>query len=185
MNKFKDIEFYSSPDGVILINETGNPVREFSDKDTDLIDYLSERIRNEYPEAYESLTKTYDKHKLNFQFFNYVIVRRFIRCNFSNYDTLNTDLDSEGLFHFEQVPCPMRGECKGYKEICQPKFNSKLTEREIQVLKLYCQPLEVDPIADKLCLSPYTIEEHLKNIRRKTGLTNKAEMMKFVETKMN
>jgi DNA-binding CsgD family transcriptional regulator len=182
MKKFKNIEFHTSPEGEILINEEDKLIRALSENDTELLDYFADRIRNEYPEAFAALSKAYEKQQRNFMFFNYVIVRRFIRCNFSNFDTLAMDLDNDGIFHFEQVACPMRGECPGYKKICQPKFNSKLSDREIQVLKLYCSPMEIDPIADRLCLSPFTIEEHLKNIRRKTGCTNKAELMKYVET---
>lgn len=183
MKRF-NLEFFSSPEGEVLIKQEGEVIRELNEKETELIDFMFEKIRADYTEAFKLLSKTYDKSERNFPYFKYLCVRRFIKCNFSNFDTLSFDIDENTMFHVERINCPMCGECPGYKVICQPKFNTSLSDREVEVMKLYCEPRTIDDISVLLCRSPYTIEEHLKNIRRKLGLHNQAEMMKFWENKM-
>lgn len=43
-----------------------------------------------------------------------------------------------------------------------------LTEREIQILRLECQPLSRKEIADILCISENTLKKHIANILKKT-----------------
>lgn len=184
MMKFDNIEFYSSPEGEIMIKHNGEAVRDLTDSDTEIINHLFERIRKDYTEAFDMASKIYDSSSKNFSYFRYLVVRRFIRCNFSNYDTLSEDIDGIGMFHFEQVQCPLRGECPGYNKICNPKFNTTLSNREKQILELYCIPMEMDAIAGKLFISPDTVDVHLRHIRSKLNLHSKAELVKFWETRM-
>jgi DNA-binding CsgD family transcriptional regulator len=178
-----NIEFFSSPDGEVLIKQDGSVIRELTEKETDLIDYIFEKIRADYTEAFKLLSKTYDKSERNFPYFKYLCVRRFIKCNFGNFDTLSFDVD-DSMFHVERINCPLCGECPGYKVICQPKFNTSLSDRERRIMELYCEPRNIDDISCFLCLSPHTVETHLKNIRHKLGLHSQAEMMKFWENNM-
>jgi len=182
--KFDNIEFFSSPEGDILIKHSSNPVRELSEHDIEIINHLFERIRVEYSDAYSCLVKTYETSMRNVPYFRYLCVRRFIRCNFANYDTLSEDIDSDSVFHFEFVQCPLHGECAGYNRICNPKFNTTLTITELRVLELYCKPMEMDHIASILFVSPATIEVHVKNIRKKLNLHSKAELIKFWDSRM-
>ncbi|HLP05108.1 MAG TPA: helix-turn-helix transcriptional regulator [Paludibacter sp.] len=177
----KAIEFFTSPEGDVLFSTEKCIVTELSENETVLIDVLFEKIRTDYPDAFTALSDEYDKSVRNLPYFRFLVVRRFIRCNMSNFDTLAIDFDSEGIFHFEQVSCPMRGECKLYKIVCSPKYNSHLTKTELRILAMYCQPMEMDSIASELYMSPHTVDTHLKNIRRKTECHSKAELMKFYE----
>lgn len=174
-----NIEFYTSPDGEILIKENGMPLREMTEHDTVIVEELFERIRRDYPGAAKALHEAYGKSEKNILYYRFLCVSRFIRCNFSNYDTLTIDIDNEGAFNFEQVPCPMRGECKGYKRICCPKYNTTLSVREMQILEMYVKPMDMDDIADEIHLSPFTIDMHIRNIRKKTGAKNKATLVKL------
>jgi DNA-binding CsgD family transcriptional regulator len=176
MNKY-GIEFHTSPEGEILIKQDGEPMRELTEHDTELILDLFDRIRRDYPEAFKCLSETYRKSEKNILYFRFLCVRRFIRCNFGNYDTLTDDIDTTGQFHFEQVQCPLRGECTGYKIICSPKYNTKLSSRELQVLEMYVKPMEMADIADTLCISPFTVDQHVRSIRAKTGCKSKAELI--------
>jgi DNA-binding NarL/FixJ family response regulator len=176
MNKY-GIEFHTSPEGEILIKQDGEPMRELTEQDTELISELFDRIRRDYPEAFKCLSETYRKSDKNILYFRFLCVRRFIRCNFGNYDTLTEDIDNAGQFNFEQVQCPLRGECSGYKIICSPKFNTKLSSREWQILEMYVKPMEMHQIADELYLSQHTIDQHIRNIREKTGCKSKAELI--------
>lgn len=52
-----------------------------------------------------------------------------------------------------------------------------LSEREIDVLKLYCQQLNTQEIAQRLFLSAKTIESHRSNLYQKTGTRNVAGLV--------
>jgi DNA-binding NarL/FixJ family response regulator len=57
---------------------------------------------------------------------------------------------------------------------------SKLSEREIEVLKHIQQGLSSKEIAEKLFLSTRTIEVHRSNILKKLNLKNTASLLKFI-----
>ncbi|MCK5853331.1 response regulator transcription factor [bacterium] len=59
------------------------------------------------------------------------------------------------------------------------KNGTKLTDREISVLKLFCQGLTFKEIGLKLYISPRTVEAHKKNILSKINVRTTAEMVKF------
>lgn len=176
---FKNIEFFSSPEGVLLFQTDGSNLRELTETEYDLVNFLFDRIRIDYTEAYQSLSAEYNKSLKSQTYFKFLCVSRFIRCNMSNFDTLSIDIDIDNFFHFEQVNCPMRGECKLYKIVCSPKFNSNLTKMEERILDIYCEPKEMEDIANELYLSIHTIETHIRNIRKKTGCHSKPELMKY------
>lgn len=56
---------------------------------------------------------------------------------------------------------------------------AKLTEREIQIVKLIATEHTTQEIADKLYISLYTVESHRKNIMRKTDTRNMAGLIKY------
>lgn len=55
----------------------------------------------------------------------------------------------------------------------------ELTERQQAVLQLLAEGYSNQEIADKLVLSPYTVQTHRTNIMRKLGLHNRAELIKY------
>lgn len=57
------------------------------------------------------------------------------------------------------------------------KSETDLSEREIEVLKLICQSLTNEQIADKLNLSYETVKWHRSNILSKSGSTNTAGLV--------
>ena len=57
--------------------------------------------------------------------------------------------------------------------------NAKLNEREIDVLKLICLEMTTQEVADKLFLSPRTIEGYRKSLLEKTGAKNTAGLVLF------
>ena len=59
-------------------------------------------------------------------------------------------------------------------EAALDKAASKLTAREIEVLKLVAKGLGDKEIADRLCLSGHTVHRHISNIRVKLGLPSRA-----------
>ncbi len=146
---------------------------------TELIKSILDEIRECYPAAYKALTKEYQKSSLNVPYYQYLIVRRFCKCNFGKLDGTKSDVDRTGRFNFEKVECPLRGECRFEGVICLPKFNSKLSEAELRVMKLIYQGASKDEIAERLYLSPNTIKNHIKSVYLKLGIHEKSEFIRY------
>ncbi|UCF92413.1 MAG: helix-turn-helix transcriptional regulator [Desulfobacterales bacterium] len=51
-----------------------------------------------------------------------------------------------------------------------------LTKREVEVAHLVCRGLKNSEISDKLYISPYTVENHLKSIYAKAGVGNRTRL---------
>jgi DNA-binding CsgD family transcriptional regulator len=49
-----------------------------------------------------------------------------------------------------------------------------LTKREIDIVRCVCEGMTNEQIADRLCISRFTVETHLKNIFDKTGVKHRA-----------
>lgn len=143
----------------------------------DVIQPLLSMIRDMYPKAYEALKAEYLKSAANVPYYQYLIVRRFCKCNFGKLDTTQTDV-SNGSFNFEKVDCPLRGECKYEGVICMPKFNSTLSKAEERVMRLYFQGESKEEIANQLYLSVETVKNHIKASYLKLGVHEKAEFVR-------
>lgn len=174
------VEFYIYNEELWFIKDDGTN-QALAEKDTEVIQELLSTIRERYPEAYKALAKEYQKSALNVPYYQYLIVRRFCKCNFGKLDTTKYDIDNLGRFNFEKVECPLRGECKYDGVICNPKFNSKLSQSEERVMKLIYQGLSKEEVGDKLCLSPNTIKQHVKSAYCKMKVHDKGEFVKLAK----
>lgn len=56
---------------------------------------------------------------------------------------------------------------------------SQLTERETEILKMIAAEMSSQEIADKLFISPKTVETHRKNLMKKIGANNTLGIYKF------
>ncbi len=66
-----------------------------------------------------------------------------------------------------------------FSEACEEMDSHQtLSEREIEVLKLIADGISTKDIADRLFVSPNTIEFHRKRIMRKLGVSNMAQLVK-------
>lgn len=63
-----------------------------------------------------------------------------------------------------------------YKKNFHNSFLSKLTDKEMQILKLYCKLLDKDEIAETLAISPRTLKSHIHSIYEKTGFNNLSKL---------
>ena len=57
----------------------------------------------------------------------------------------------------------------------------KLTKREVEIIKLIADGLTSQEMADKLFISPRTVETHRANLLKKVGVKNAIELVKKVE----
>lgn len=165
----KAIEFYTTPEGEVTMRPIGEAERQLKETDTDFIQAFLAILREFYPEAYDALMDIYSKNSNNKRYRDFIAVRRFIKCNFGLYDNM-IDVDENWNFNFEFVGCPLRGECKHDKVICAPKFNSKLSDRQIEVMRMLYDGKNDSEIAEKLFISLNTVNNHRKNSFRKVGV---------------
>ena len=176
------IEFYTTPEGEVTIREHDQPEHNLKESDIDFIQRFLEVLEEFYPEAYAELRKTYAKYDGNKIYRDFLAVRRFIKCNFGLYDNM-VDIDENWNFRFEFVGCPLRGECKGFNVICNPKFNTTLSERQLHIMELCYYGNNDVEIAEKLFLSTHTVKNHRKNAFRKLGIHSMAEFMRYANEK--
>lgn len=170
-------EFQRSHDqqDILIIDKFTREIQIFSPAHESLIMSALSVIRSDYPAAYEALCTQY-AGATNEKF---LMVRRFIRCNMSNSDSI-TDFD--GLqFNFEDVFCPMRGECKWDGVICHPDFNTNLSPAELEVAKLVAKGLTNIQIADRCYKSIPTVEKQLKVAYKKLGICSRADLVLYIK----
>lgn len=174
------VEFYMFDDELWFIKD-GTENQALSEKDTEVIKKMIDAIRERYPEAYKALSKEYQKSAMNVPYYQFLIVRRFCKCNFGKLDTTTYDIDNLGRLNFEKVECPLRGECKNEGIICSTKFNSKLSPAEERVMNLIYQGFTKEEVGDKLCLSPNTIKQHVRSAYCKLRVHDKGEFIKLAK----
>lgn len=176
------IEFYTTPEGEVTIKEQGQGERSLKESDTVFIQRFLEVLEEFYPEAYAALRNYYARYDGNRTYRDFLAVRRFIKCNFGLYDNM-VDIDENWNFRFEFVGCPLRGECKGFNVICNPRFNSNLSESQLRVMELCYRGKTDDEIAESLFISTYTVRNHRKNSFRKLSIHSMAEFMRYANEK--
>lgn len=179
--KLHSVEFYGTPEGDVMIKKAGTPVLVYEISDKAFTRLLICYIREFYPEAYKALCEIYTKVNFNQATYEYRIAHRFIRCNFNEYDNEN-DIDHRGSFNFEEVKCPLRGECKVEGIVCKPKFNSNLTDRELEVMRLLYLGKTVETTADDLIISIETVRTHRRNSLQKLGLHSMNEFNAYANS---
>ncbi len=160
-------EFYRTPNGEVMIHDE-NGSHCLTEQDRNFITAFIAKMNSFWPEALQELSKIFDKSRHNIPLFEFKIVRRFLKCNFGRYDN-TLDVDQMGNFHFEEVECPLRGECMSEGKICRPKFNSSLSNREVEVMHCFYEGMAVDQVSERMCISPDTVITHKRNALQRTG----------------
>lgn len=172
-------EFYNTPDGTVMIKQLGNAVREVTIHNREFIQEMLSIIRERYPKAFARLSELYTKNERNRLLFEFNIVHRFIRCNFGEYDQQRYDIDFRGQFCFEEVHCPLRGECVHEGVICKPELDTRLTDREQEIIRMIADGYQAQDIADELYISVATVNRHRENIKAKLQLRNIGDMVSY------
>lgn len=67
---------------------------------------------------------------------------------------------------------------ESYRKKDDPSY-AELTPREIDILKLVCEELSSQEIADRLCISVHTAETHRRNLLSKTNCKNSVGLVKY------
>lgn len=177
-----EVEFYQYNDELWFKTADGRN-QALSENDTDVIQSIIDAIKEYYPAAYKALEIEYQKSLPNPRYYQYLIVRRFCKCNFGKLETTYCDIEKNGKFNFEKVECPLRGECKHEGVICCPKFNSKLSEAELRVMRLVYDGVSKEDISSRLYISPHTVKNHIKSVYLKLGIHDQIEFVRYATDK--
>jgi DNA-binding CsgD family transcriptional regulator len=166
------LEFQRSHDQIEIhvINKDSSEMYVLTPEHTNVIDAVLAVIKNDYPRAYEGLRQLYS----NAADFKFLMVRRFLKCNLGISDT-TTDFDGEN-FRFEDVICPMRGECPWDHTICRPEFNTELSKQETIIAVLVGQGLSDLEIATKTFKSIFTVQNQIKRAYKKLGISDRTSL---------
>lgn len=177
----RGIDFYTDHlTGEAMYRFKGELVaRQLTEQDIEIINFLLEKSKTFYPEQYNALCEEYKLSAMNKSYYDFLRARRIINCCFGENDR-EWDIDDEGNYHFELVKCPRLAECKYYKVICQPTFNSTLSDREMEVMKMYFDHIPTEKIAESLYLSIHTVNNHRRNALQKLGLRSMDEFRDYV-----
>lgn len=175
--EIEEIEFYTFENEVWYKKEDKNI--KLVESNRELIKQMIEVLQTFYPKAFECLENHYSKLSWNRPLQEYRIIRQFCKCNFGNLDIYNVDIDDKKTFNFENIPCPMRGECKMENIVCHPQFNSMLSTAEKRVAKLISKGKSNDEIASLLFISSNTVRGHLRHIYKKLNINSRHELMSY------
>jgi DNA-binding CsgD family transcriptional regulator len=106
------------------------------------------------------------------------MARRIVNCCFGENDR-QPDVDEFGAYHFEMVTCPRVAECKYYKVICSPRYESTLSPREMEVMEMYYRHVPTETIAERLYISIHTVNNHRRNALQRLRLHSIEEFIGY------
>jgi len=176
--EIKNIEFTALPDGEVEVRPLIEIPYILTESHRDFVTSMFSIIRERYPIAFKNLCKRYALSIKNKTYYEFLVVCGFIKCNLGAHDN-KMDVDSYGIFHFEFCQCPLAGECKEWKETCEPKENTAISDAEIRVLRLISVGKKTTEIAEELFISPKTVENHTNNMLRKLNVHNNAALVTY------
>lgn len=165
----ESVEFYIIG-GQTCIRRSDGAGKPLIPQDRDAIGFMLENMRKYFPQAVARLEEWASASQPNKLYFEYRIVDRFIRCNFGDADFLHSDVDDYGMFHFEEVKCPLRGICKDEGVVCKPKAQVILPEEEQKVVSLYARGFLPGEIAERLGKAESTCKQQIRNACRRLHL---------------
>ena len=171
-----EIEFRTNSRGEVFYETDDGESKRLTKFSKEIVTMVASIIKDRFPASYARLATLYEKADPTERM--YLMVERFIRCNFGSDDYMKYDIDDE-TFNFEEVKCPLRGRfCPDEGVICKPKSIFHLGREEKQTAKLYVKGYNFKEIAAKLGKSPSTIKVELFRIKNKLGVKNCREIIK-------
>lgn len=170
------VEFFII-DGQTCIRRNGVS-KPLTPKDRVEIEWMLEQMQRCFPHAVSRLQEWAAESVANRRFFEYRMVDRFIRCNFGEADFLYSDIEN-GMFHFEEVRCPLRGICKDEGVVCKPKFCVQMPKEEGRAAVLYSKGLTANEIAKRLGKGVKTVKNQLENARKRFCLDRTRDLIKI------
>lgn len=161
----KEIYWNASRDMLILEDLNSGTTTRFDQLPRTFFVEQDKRVLENYPAQHEELLSTIGGTGCEYGRFY-----QFAACNFSTKDG-NPDIDDDGNFILERVSCPVRHHCK--RITCKAQVSGKLSDREIQVIKLFAAGFSEDEMAIRLFISKATVHNHITHIYTKLDFTGR------------
>lgn len=103
-------------------------------------------------------------------------------CNLSSFDGIPDYINGQSTVAREFVKCSKRDQCCHQGKLCRTLQQiSGLTPRQIEYVTYTAQGLLNKEIALKMGVDIETVNSHAQNIRIKTGLARKADLVRFAQ----
>lgn len=170
------LEFWKSPDGNIWYQDGGKS-SVLTQSDREIIEYMTNILVSVYPSSMRVLRQLYSSSQLNKYHYEFKIVKRFLSCNFGENNLLTFDID-DGKINFEEVSCPLRGECELEGIICKPTPQLPFKNEEGKAAMLFVRGYRMDEIAKILNKSKNTVHAQIDNVRKKLKLKSVKDLIK-------
>lgn len=178
MNKIVSTEFFTHHNGEVII-DNADGIRVLTLKERGVIEPMLDKMRELRLPAVQWLEKQFEGSVRARLYYEFLIVRQFIKCMMGKNDSLTMDVDESGNFHYEKVDCPVSCHCKGAGLLCRGKNNSILSKKEQMVIYLKSLGNTEKQVAYLLKLSPKTIHAHMDNCRHKLHAHSSAEVIRY------
>lgn len=137
-------------------------VKRFDEMPFDFIQRFDASIAESRPATYKKLCEECG----NGPQMAYKRMFTFSACNFSTQDG-RPDIDDDFIIVPERVQCPVRHKCT----LAYCNFESDLSKRELDIVRLFSQGFSELSIASQLFISHSTVHNHITNIYHKLGFT--------------
>jgi DNA-binding NarL/FixJ family response regulator len=180
--------------GVNVVGEAGDGKELFlllktTDADLILLDLslpdmsgidIARRLRKEYPNI-KILIVTVDNTSENIQQLMEIGINGFLSKQQTSGNELPNAVQSimDGTEYFGKDIASIMYNIYVTKKDTTKDFTEQFTEREMEVIMLSCNALAVREIAEKLDISPRTVDTHKNNIFRKMGINSSLEMVQY------
>ena len=165
------------PDGDVDVRRGNDPTFRLVMSRRDFIAPFMELITAHRPSAVDRLKERFSSSSANRHFQDFLICRRYIRCNFCGIDN-KWDIDENGNFNTEYILCPHTSECEDYGIVCNSN-ESILMPREKEVLKLIVDGYSNKEISEELFIAESTVHNHRNNMLKKLNVKNTAGLVKY------
>lgn len=175
-----DVEFNVDDKGNVLVHEMSERPYILNQTHRHIISSEMEYLGEEWPAALKALEKRYHNSIQNRMYFEFQIVRQWLKCHHGQYDGL-LDIENDGTRNFEYSYCPQRGECQSCNllEVCYPVRSTKLRKSEINVLRLIVAGLDESQMAETLNLSVTTVKNHRNNMLKRLDLHKTSQLIEY------
>jgi DNA-binding NarL/FixJ family response regulator len=139
---------------------------------------LTKVVKTEYPEIKILVLSMFNDSAIVNEIMN-VEAEGYILKNAGKQELISAiyKIANNGTYYSNEVISELMKDLKQTKIITEN--NKSLSQREIEILKLIVQENTTNQIAEKLFISPRTVDTHRKNILQKTNTKTLVGLIKF------
>lgn len=139
---------------------------------------LTKRVKQDFPETKVLVLTMYNDREIISEIFS-TDAEGYILKNTGKQELISalSRLADNGTFYSTEVMSVMLAQARKEKKIREQ--TDVLSPREIEIIRLITQEFSTAQIAEKLFISPRTVDTHRKNIIAKTGVRTIVGLIRF------